>query len=125
MGYDWQGAVSDEEALTVTCRLCGVLASKMCVYVWPKGVNPSGTVYSADIQRAVDRVGTPCRRVHNERRSRAWHARNSRRRRTPVTPVSRARLTAALAEREFDAREYEALRTWLSRYARILIDVGE
>jgi len=120
VGYAWYDAVSDEVALTVPCGTCAARSGKPCVYVWPHGVNPTSTVRSADTWRLVNRVGRPCKRPHNARRDEIRRRRRQVALSSPVVPANRVRRAAAVAEREFELREYEALRGWLESYAYVL-----
>lgn len=116
--------VSDREALTVDCPLCGRPAGKRCVYmadVW------KGSRLSYREGRIVIPRGSETRRVHNprravfaERRLARWRKehRDLAARLAVIRTSSRVRVAVALAE--FDRREAEALRDWLRAYGHIL-----
>lgn len=121
--------VSDKDALTVDCPLCGRPAGERCVYmadVW------EGSRLSYREGHILIPKGSDTQKPHNPRRAVLAKQRVERWRKEHKTEA--ARLAAAnsrqlrqvrpvwAAEAEFDRREREALRDWLRAHGHILWD---
>ncbi len=127
--YPFRGHVplTEEDVLASACPDCGKAAGERCVYLPQTNVDPAFVHYrSAKTQARFALTGTPTKRPHHGRLT-AAHDRAYRRalkqwrkdREVPVEPATAARRAAAVAEREFDRREYEQLRAWLAKHARL------
>lgn len=117
--------VSDKQALTVDCLLCGRPAGKRCVYMadsyWPWQYGDYGQ------KRIKHRKGTQTARAHNPRRRMFAEQRLARWKREhkaeaarleAVTRGRRAPIASALAE--FDRREHDQMKAWLREHGHIL-----
>lgn len=122
--------MSEEDVYTVDCPECHQPAGQRCVYLPLADVDPDFIHYrSPAVQRRFALTGTPTRRPHNGRRNaltvvRARRAYRERLKQmqAEVVPASPARRAIAVAEVEFDRREWLALRSWLATNGGILIN---
>lgn len=101
----------DDLALSVRCPMCGQDPGDPCVYISA----PRGRVLTAKGRALLERLGTPTKVPHNERRN-AYTQKGLReaRRFLPQPPH-----VAWPALRQFDLDEYYAMRNWLRRNGSI------
>lgn len=126
--------MSDVDPYSVPCPDCGQAATEPCLYLPLPHVDPDFVHYrSAKVQARAALTGTPTKRPHNGRigvvhQREVRRALGARRRELlsqgRVAEASSTRRVIARIEQEFDRQEYEALRAWLARNARILTDAG-
>lgn len=100
--------ISDAQAKTVACPTCGARKDRDCIYV------PVPPLVNDPVK--VQRVGSPTRRVHNERR--AAYRRLRRRHELPTVPPPNPVLAAL---HQLDLAEHRALRGWLAEHGTILL----
>jgi hypothetical protein len=103
---------TDEDALRVKCPTCGKGKGEPCVYISAPATTVPYVFLSPKNRALVDRVGTICKRPHNERRNKFHFQRPP----PPLPPVH----PALVAMRQFDRIEYQDMRTWLRRWAPLL-----
>lgn len=112
---------SDVAAYRVACPECGAKKNDPCTYMWPKSVNPDADPlwHTAGVRAMIARVGQPTTQPHNGRRRAAPRPRVYRVAARPTPRVDTVQWYVALAQREFDRREYWALHAWLRQHAQI------
>jgi hypothetical protein len=122
----WQDEpITDEMLLAVGCPKCEVPAGTWCVYA--PLLDEFGEVAQTHSRQRTARqalTGTPTKKCHNERYNAARLARYRRRMRHTLDAVAKpsAEMTASLnGAREFERREREELRAWLSDHWRLLV----
>lgn len=117
----------DEIINSVACPQCGQSRYHMCVYTWPTDVNPAvdRRFLSRTNQVRVARVGMSTKHPHQMRYT-AHTAKVRRLRRAEELKHSQPEgatadaIAAWRAQREFDAREFQALKSWLHQFSDIL-----
>lgn len=114
--------------LSVSCIKCGAKKNRPCVYLWPKdqyGVPRVRYAWvAAGMQALMDRAGTPTKKPHTERITKARWAYEKAAREAEETirkAVHGPRDAVLRANAEALKREQEQLVAWLKGNARILI----
>ena len=107
----------DEQAVyDVSCPKCKAKKWEDCIYL---PVQTTRFSYTPRQQAVRDRVGTPTKRPHNERRSKAVRKIEVARRQayydTMITPPA-----ALVSLRAFDMEQYDKTKAWLRRHGHIL-----
>lgn len=71
--------VTEDEALTVACPRCRQPKDVQCVYVMPNayGYSPEQLLTWPSMRAEIERVGTPTKRAHVERRAAVQRARRN------------------------------------------------
>ncbi len=126
-------ATPTDDSYAIPCPDCGAAADEPCVYLPLKGVDAEFIHYrSSKVQARHALTGKPTKRPHIGRINAAFDRAHRRRQRelrkaqhAAVVPASRARLDIQRAHREYDIREFEAIRAWLTLHAHILIGSGK
>ena len=121
--------MSGIDPLSVCCNKCKAKKNKPCVYLWPKDAHGEPRVrhswVSELVQAQMDRAGTPTKRPHTERITKArWkyqkEAREAEERLRQSEHSSRDAVIQANAAAV--KQEQAELVSWLSNHAQILID---
>jgi len=111
-----------DQALQLQCPKCYAPPEYPCIYIMPKGLNVDYP--TPNTKRKLARVGQPTERLHTERFTLAWVREARRARKFVVNAATFTHTAAARAEREFDRREWEEMRAWLSQHAEIFQALG-
>lgn len=119
----------DIDPLSVCCNKCKAKKNKPCVYLWPKDGHGEPRVrhswVSALVQAQMDRAGTPTKRPHTERVTKArWkYQKEAREAEERLRQAEHGPRDAVLrANAEALKQEQAELKAWLIKNARILIN---
>lgn len=115
----------EEGVYAVACPDCGRPPGNPCVYLAVPGVDLRFLHYrTAKVQARAKLTGTPTKRPHNGRHNVARAAQHQRQQAEAATrrrQVAQETRSIARAMFEFDRREAEQLRAWLSAHGNILL----